>query len=394
MKYGRVGAAIGLLALAGTASAQGSPSGLPRDAAAGRVGPSVGKPEVVARFYGPSAVGCAVSHTGRIFLTFPHTLTNSTYCLAELRGGRPVPYPSARLTVLGQLPKAEALVSAQGITVDAQDRLWALDTGKIKDFPVSYGGPKLVCIDLKTNKVVKKILFPTSIAGPNAYLNDVRVDLAWGKAGTAFITDSSEQGPNGIVVVDLASGQSRRRLGDHPSAKAEPGFVATVEGQPLVKRPPTGGTKRDKTGSDGIALGGDGQRLFYCPNQGRHLYSVSITALVDPRATDDDVAATVKDYGAKPGASDGIEGDAEGGVYVSDYEHDAVERFSGGKYKIALRSPFLLWPDSIAIGPGGYVYVTSDQLGRQAKYHRGKNIQQRPFSLWRVKTGDRPVFLK
>ena len=61
-----------------------------------------------------------------------------------------------------------------------------------------------------------------SVALPTTYLNDVRFDLRRGEPGIAFITDSSNQGPNGIIVVDLASGQSWRRLHDHPSTKAVP----------------------------------------------------------------------------------------------------------------------------------------------------------------------------
>lgn len=69
---------------------------------------------------------------------------------------------------------------------------------------------ELVCVDLEINKVVKKIFFPQDVALPSTYLNDVRFDLRYGKGGQreiAFITDSSQQGPNGIIVVDLESGK-------------------------------------------------------------------------------------------------------------------------------------------------------------------------------------------
>ena len=38
--------------------------------------------------------------------------------------------------------------------------------------------------------------------------HDVRFDLRRGSKGMAFITDSSQNGPNGIIVVDLDSGDS------------------------------------------------------------------------------------------------------------------------------------------------------------------------------------------
>jgi len=79
----------------------------------------------------------------------------------------------------------------------------------------------MVCIDLKTDQIVKQILFSQDVALPTTYLNDVRFDLRRGEDGMAFITDSAQKGPNGIIVVDLASGDSWRRLHDHPSTKAE-----------------------------------------------------------------------------------------------------------------------------------------------------------------------------
>jgi hypothetical protein len=42
------------------------------------------------------------------------------------------------------------------------------------------GGPKLVAVYLATNKIVKRILLPPSVAGPTSYMNDVRFDLRVG----------------------------------------------------------------------------------------------------------------------------------------------------------------------------------------------------------------------
>lgn len=66
--------------------------------------------------------------------------------------------------------------------------------------PTKYGGPKLVCVDLTSNQVIKKILFPQDVALPTTYLNDERFDLRRGSEGIAFITDSADKGANGIIV--------------------------------------------------------------------------------------------------------------------------------------------------------------------------------------------------
>ena len=250
-------------------------------------------------------------------------------------------------------------------------------------------------MDLRTNKILKTIIFPRTVDGSNAYLNDVRVDLQLGKGGTAFITDSSEKGPNGIVVVDLATGTSRRRLNDDPSTKAEPGFTPIVEGQPLLKRTPGKPPQHDKTGADGLTLTPDGKYLYYCPNEGHHLYRVSTAALADPTQTDAQVKATVENLGDKNFASDGIEADSQGYIYLTDYEHNAVKRRSPtGEYETIVSGPAIIWPDSIAFGPGGDMYFTADQLNRQAKYHNGRDLRQKPIPLYRLSVGSQPVMLK
>ena len=89
-----------------------------------------------------------------------------------------------------------------------------------------------------------------------------------GNKGMAFITDSAQEGPNGIIVVDLASGESWRRLHDHASTKAQDlqTFLPIVEGRPFLEHQPNGPVKQGAgMGSDGIAISADGGRLYYCP---------------------------------------------------------------------------------------------------------------------------------
>jgi hypothetical protein len=126
--------------------------------------------------------------------------------------------------------------------VDPVDRLWILDTGSPLFQPPSYGRPKLVCIDLKTNHIIKKILFPPDVVLSTTYLNDVRFDLRIGKEGMAFITNSSQNGPNGIIVVDLFSKESSRLLHDHSSTKVEGlhTFLPIVKGRPFLTSQPDG----------------------------------------------------------------------------------------------------------------------------------------------------------
>ncbi|HVF10206.1 MAG TPA: L-dopachrome tautomerase-related protein [Abditibacteriaceae bacterium] len=350
-------------------------------------------PQLVATFSGPMPTGVTVSHRGRIFVNYPRWGDPVKYTVAELRKGRAVPFPNMAWNRRDK-PQSERLVSVQSVVVDPADRLWILDTGSVKFGPTRYGGPKLVGVDLKTNRVFRKILFPPSVALKYTYLNDVRFDLRRGQAGMAFITDSSGAGPNGIIVVDLATGRSWRKLHNHPSTKAEPKFVPIVEGMALMQRLPRQKPKYVAIGSDGIAISADGERLYYCPLASRKLYSVSVDALANERMTDAQVAATVTNHGDK-GASDGLESDDRNRIYCTEYEHNAIlRRYPNGLYETLVHDPRVLWPDTMSIARDGYLYFTANQLHRQPNFHNGQDLRRKPYSLFRIKINAGPVLLR
>jgi sugar lactone lactonase YvrE len=348
---------------------------------------SIGALELVATVSEQMLTGVAVSREGRIFLNFPHWVDPITYTVAELREGKPVPYPDAKINAQPPADPATQLVSVQSVVVDPKDRLWILDTGSINMGPVIPGAPKMIGIDLATDRAFTTIHFPADVVLPTSYANDVRFDLTRGSAGYAFITDSSATGPNGIIVVDLATEKSWRKLNDHPTTKAEPSFLPIVEGEPIYRREPGKPPQPFHSGSDGIAISPARNRLYYTPLSSRKLYSVAIDALVDPNA---DAAATVEDLGEK-GASDGLEADAQGTIYATAYEQNAVlQRKTGGVWETLVSDPRLLWPDSLSVA-NGWIYVTANQLHRQPQYHDGKDLRQRPFALFRAKIDAAPV---
>jgi sugar lactone lactonase YvrE len=285
----------------------------------------------------------------------------------------------------------------QSIVVDPADRLWILDTGSPQFQPTEPGGPKLVGVDLSTDTVVSTIIFDPDVALPTTYLNDIRFDLRKGAGGIGYITDSSDSGPNGIIVVDLATGDAWRRLHDHPSTKAESPdtFLPVVEGQVFLERPADGPPKPVLMGADGIAVSADGERIWYCPLASRRWYSVSADALADRSVSDAEVAATVIDEGDKGGASDGLETDDTGRLYATSGEHNAIlRRSTDGTIETLVHDPRLLWPDTMSLAADGYLYVTANQLYRQAKYQRGEDRRRRPYSLFRIAVDAGPVLLR
>lgn len=343
--------------------------------------------------------GVTVSHKGRIFVNFPKWGDEVAFSVVEISKGKTIAYPNEAINQTNGVDDlSNVLVSVQSVVVDPLDRLWILDTGSPLFKQTEYGGPKLMCVDLTTNKVVKKILLPQDVALPTTYLNDLRFDLRRNKEGVIFITDSSQNGPNGIIVVDIATGESWRRLNDHYSTKAEDlqTFLPIVEGRPFLEHLSDGSVKQGANmGADGIAISANGDRLYYCPLGSRKLYSVETNALVDWSLEDQKVAAKVKEEGDRGGASDGLESDAAGYIYSTNYEHNAIlRRGPDMQWETVVHDPHLLWPDTLSLAANGYLYVTANQLHRQPRYNKGKDLRQKPYTLFRIRIDAQPVLLR
>lgn len=103
--------------------------------------------------------------------------------------------------------------------------------------PASVGGLKLIGAHLQNDTVFKTIVFPPNVAFADSvssaipaahfavtkqndeYINDMRFDLqphltASGQ-GIAYKTDSSPKGRNGLITIDLGTGESWRHPDNH-----------------------------------------------------------------------------------------------------------------------------------------------------------------------------------
>jgi len=355
---------------------------------------SIGHIEPVFEFHDAMPTGVTVSATGRIFINFPRWGDEVPYTVGEIRNGKVVPYPDAAINKFDPAHPGQTLGSVQSVVVDPADRLWILDTAAPKFSTPVAGGAKLVAVDLATDKVVKTIVLPATTVLSTTYINDVRFDLRQGKAGVAYITDSSVSGPGGIIVVDLDSGESWRKLTGDASTSPDPAFIPVVEGERLAVREAGKPPAPFNVASDGIAVSADGATLYYCPLSSRHLYSIPTALLLDRSANDAAVAKAVVDLGEK-GASDGLEADDKGRIYAGDYERNSIrQRQTDGEWKTIAHDPRILWPDTMSVASNGYLYFTANQLHRQAQFHEGKDLREKPYTLFRIKIDAGPVLLK
>ena len=195
------------------------------------------------------------------------------------RDGTLKPYPdeewnSWRNAQAATRTPRDHFVCVQSVVADNRGNLWVLDPASPGNEKVIAGGPKLVRIELATNKVAQVIHFGEDVALQGSYLNDVRFHP---DGNTAFITDSGARGA--IVVVDLESGRAHARLDGHPSTQPEKGVDVSVAGQKLQR--PDG--RAFQVAADGIALSGDGRTLYWQALTGRTLYRVDTAALMSDK---------------------------------------------------------------------------------------------------------------
>ncbi|MFF2483524.1 L-dopachrome tautomerase-related protein [Paenibacillus sp. NPDC058071] len=350
-----------------------------------------GKFEAVFLFYGAMPTGVTVSETGRIFICFPKWGDDVTFTVAEIVHGTLQPYPSLDANLVNQSSITTSFISVQSVVADGKGTLWVLDTGAPNFSEPIKGGAKLVAVDLNTNTIRTVFTFTEDVVLPTTYLNDVRFDFRVGKAGYAYITDSSSRGPGAIIVVDLETGYAWRRLNGANATSPDLFFLPKVEGEILMNRNKDGSTSMFRLASDGIAISPDGKILYFCPLSSRHLYSISTEALRDRTIPDMNLQDHVKYWGEK-GASDGMITDAKGNVYAGDYENNSIRKIlPNGIMETIAHDPRILWPDTFSIGPDQYLYFIVNQLHRQARFHYGNDLRQKPYSLLRMKIDEPPA---
>ncbi|KXT05925.1 hypothetical protein AC578_372 [Pseudocercospora eumusae] len=377
--------------------------------------------EIVHYFGGQWPTGIAVSSTGRKFACYPAGLDIlNTYNglngdiaqvqeLTSIDGETPYPNVTYNQSPGGAVNRLSVpavtkgdpnhLLGVQSVIIDSKDTLWILDTGRVQDLsnaqspmlPATVpGGPKLVNIDIQTNKIINTIIFNTDLVKPTSYLNDVRIDNA---KNAAYITDSSLEGDNAIVYVDLTSGKGTRM--PFKETKAISGTVPFVYGEPMYQVASATQALHPgyiTFGADGIAISPDMNTLYFSVIGGRFLYSVPTAALRDASAGAFDRAqAQVKNLGEK-GISDGMETDSNGIVYAGNVEQDAISMYNPGTTYATefVRDPRLNWVDTMSIASDGYLYFTVNQLNYLNAIYPGQGLplldrRKKPYVAFKVK---------
>ncbi len=301
--------------------------------------------------------GVAVSADGRRFVNFPRWTDDAPISVAEIMADGSVrPYPDEQWNAwrnekATELSVADHFVCVQSIVPDGQGNLWVLDPGAPGNERIVEGAPKLVRVELATDRVTKVIPVPGDVALQGTYLNDIRFSP---DGRTGYITDSGARGA--IIVVDLETGKSHRTLDGHPSTQPEDDVTVTVDGKEL--RRPDG--RQPFFAADGIAISRDGATLYFQALTGRTLYAID-TKLLRPEVDEGARAAGLRKV-ATTHVADGLWMSRAGVLYITSPTDFSITRLARDSVETVLTDRRLRWPDTFAEGPDGRIYVTASRI--------------------------------
>lgn len=379
--------------------------------------------------YNQWPIGIAVASDGRIFATYTRGDYAYTVGVAVNKTAEEPYPPSGPVVNVGPdmlnttyngidfgSNNASALISVQAVYItpasdSRPETLWLLDTGRptihnsMGDPSMPYaqpGGPKLVAVSLVNNTAYRTYTFPASVHYPDSYLNDLRFDLRplTGATGTgmmsfpdgiAYLVDSSNEGRPGFIMLDLATGNSWRRLNEDPSVLRAPNNVPSYFNKPFYLRQKGSPISWQQEGLDGIQISPDGSRIYYSPLTSTHLYSIPTANL---RVQDSDPLAelmahsNVSDYGQRgANGANGFEGDSDGRIYQLMPTQNSVYYFDPRDLQTHafITDPRILWPDGASVGEDGYIYLNINQLPFQPDWNNGMDLRTYPGAVLRAK---------
>lgn len=301
-------------------------------------------PEIrdVAITKGEQLTGVTVSNK-RVFVNFPRWRNPIRFSVAELDSDNNFgAYPNERWNswTMSEPVHDSIFVAVQSV-VASHDLLYVVDT-RNPLFQGVMAAPVIFVFDLKTNKLVKSFKLPVTAFYQNSYINDIRIDE---KRGYAYCTDS---GHAGLVIINLKTGEVKRRLNDHFSTRSEQDYL-TINGKKW----------QNTVHSDGIAFDAESGLLYYHALTGYNLYAIPVEVLIN--GADDAIEQAVKRV-AKTAAPDGMI-IHKGKLYYADLEGHRILQMDlkTKQVETVLAGEDVKWADTFSI-EGETLYYTNSRI--------------------------------
>ncbi|MBD1551102.1 SMP-30/gluconolactonase/LRE family protein [Pseudomonas typographi] len=319
----------------------------------------------------------ALTSSGRLFVGLPRWpgFENTPSIAEVLPDGTLKPFPGGHWNNWAPgKPSAQALVKINTIHIFDDDTLWAIDQGEDAGPNGINPAQKILQFDTRTGKLLRSITLAPSVLPAGANLNDLRLD-----GEHAYVTDS---GLGAIIVINLRTGTSLRRLADHPSTKMIPTRRPIGEGGHVLLMPDG---SDHQVHSDPIEISPDGKWLYYQALTGP-LWRVPTAALRDTQVTEKALGDRVE-FVYDTGALTGTAIDSAGNLYLAEYDKPRVTVLSPqGELRVVVEDPRLWNPDAMFISDQRELYIPVPQSARMASNRGpgGVNGLQLPFKLYKV----------
>ncbi len=248
---------------------------------------------------------------------------------------------------------SEAFVYLNSVHIFADDTVWCVDQGSLSPgiFGPDYATPapgaqKIVELDPHSGSILKILRFDEDILPPGSQMNDLRFH-----GNFMYVTDS---GLGGLIVHDMATGKTIRRLSGQSVVKASktniPNILANIKGSQRFVPP----------NSDMVEVTADGKWIYWASPTGP-LYRVQTEKLRDSSIPDTELASMVE-RASDIAFSGGCSMDSLGNIYFSEtISHQITVLSPSGKKAVLLSDPTIVRPDGSFISADRYLYIPIKQ---------------------------------
>lgn len=326
------------------------------------------KPELEVVLEMPMRPGnVTISAKGEIFATI-HPLSNPSMQVVKVTSDRKYePFPSAEWQhKQDKAGNKNTFDTPLGIKEDGNNRLWILDMG------LKYGKTRLFAFDIKTKEKVFEYELPSSIAPRGSFVQDLAIDNI---NGYAYLADINKPG---IIVVNLTK-KSSRKIEQHDSFQSEDKNLC------IDKMTVHFNGKPARVGINPITLSEDKETLYFGAMNGTKWYKLP-TKLLREDAPTSKVYSSITTDAEKP-ISDGAATDTKGNHYFTNLGQRGIDFWNDEMKTLEpiIRDTRLDWPDNVAIGRDGYLYIAVNQLQRTPPFTGSEDRGQPPYYIYRVK---------